>query len=368
MKAVHWILRALGIRRPTVVFFIFLGQDLDLLLPVAGALRGEGLKVQFLVDQNVFNSSPRVRASLEREGFPWRIYTISFVRYFLPFISGLVTAADTTAGAHRLGFALVNRANSLGIPTFTLQHGLENIGLTYYDKEFPPDFVNFASRFIFTWCNPADLDARTPDHIRIRCVGIGCPKVTAPGKIPTVAIPHDRKHLVVVFENLHWTRYDDKYRNQFLADLEQTAAEFPDSTFLVKPHHAGKWLTNRYKGNLPSAKNLIIADPQNPAWEPYTAPALIKAADVVITTPSTTALDSVMLGKVAAVVAYDLELPIYEPLTLLRGKNDWITFLRSSKDPALQPKLTQLGADFRDRANLPGDAAGRIARHIKTTI
>jgi hypothetical protein len=156
----------------------------------------------------------------------------------------------------------------------------------------------------------------------------------------------NRAHLVAVFENIHWLRYSDSYRASFLSDVEQVALGFPDITFLLKPHPAGKWLTKRYQGRLPQAENLIIADPDDPKCARYTSADWIKLADGVITTPSTVALDAVRLGFPVGVIAYDFPPEEYRPLTLIRSTNHW--------------NLKQNGSKFLDAVVVPGDAVGRI--------
>jgi ornithine cyclodeaminase/alanine dehydrogenase-like protein (mu-crystallin family) len=64
----------------------------------------------------------------------------------------------------------------------------------------------------------------------------------------------------------------------------------------------------------------------------------VAGADLVITTPSTVALDAVQAGKRVAVAAYGLSLPAYEPLPLLNGLQDWRNFAAAEQltDEALR--------------------------------
>ena len=163
---------------------------------------------------------------------------------------------------------------------------------------------------------------------------------------------------------MHWSRYSDEYRQRFLQDLEQSAIAHPNTTILVKPHHTGLWLTKRYQGKVPVADNLLIADPKNPQWEAFTAPALIQIADAVITTPSTVAVDAARSHCPVAVVAYDLDLPNYEPLPLLRDLRDWQNFLALADDKS---QLENVKAFLRTRLT-PGNAVERIVNRIITDI
>jgi hypothetical protein len=167
---------------------------------------------------------------------------------------------------------------------------------------------------------------------------------------------------VGVFENLHWHRFSDAYREQLLADLEAAAAEREDTLFLVKPHHAGRWLsTNR--GRLRERPNLVVVDPTDSAWEPHTAPSLIASTDLVLTTPSTVALDAARTGRPVAVLGYDLELPLYAPLPIIRSAADLDAFLDGPPDGALR-----LNEAFLRTAGLPGRADHRIAARIAAAL
>lgn len=337
---------------------------------MAEALSERGFRVLALLDPRLRASSPRTSAALGSPAFETFVGSALGLR-LLPALlrsSALVTACDTTARPHARGYWLTRMARLCGLRTFTLQHGLENIGLTYYDAEYPPQRVDFASDIIFTWGPLSGLDPRVPEAIKRRCVPVGCPKVREPARVPDVKLPFHRDKLVVVFENLHWSRYDGGYRERFLADLEAAAAAFPAVSFLVKPHHSGRWLSERFGGRLPASPNLMLADPKDPVWEPYTAPALIKAADAVITTPSTTVFDSVCMGKPVAVAAYDIPVPLYEPLAIIRSSKGWNEFVGQALDGREGPRLEASARGFRDRVCLPGDGASRIAQYIEGSL
>src|SRR3546814_15987011 len=75
---------------------------------------------------------------------------------------------------------------------------------------------------------------------------------------------------------------------------------------------------------------------------PDDATVIDVAADsfACITTPSTVAVDMAQLGLPIAVVAYDLDLPTYEPLPLLRSIADWHSFLSApvKRRPGIQTR------------------------------
>ena len=100
---------------------------------------------------------------------------------------------------------------------------------------------------------------------------------------------------------------------------------------MVKPHHAGRWLSLN-RSRLAENANILVIDPKDPEWQPFAAPALINAVDAVLTTPSTVALDAALAGKPVAVLGYSLDLPLYSPLAIIRSEVDWDDFLMHASE------------------------------------
>jgi CDP-glycerol glycerophosphotransferase (TagB/SpsB family) len=86
---------------------------------------------------------------------------------------------------------------------------------------------------------------------------------------------------------------------------------------------------------------------------------LIAGVDAVLTTPSTVALDAARTGRPVALLAYDLDLPLYAPLPLVRGMDELDAFLEMRPDEALA-----LNEAFLSRTVLPGRADHRVAAAI----
>ena len=359
--------------KPKILLFMNLPQDLDMLLPIAEWFKKKAdYRLEVAISDKAWNQSPRIGNLLKAASIEPKILNhkavVAGLQPSLRGVKALITASESTANAHKGPYTLTQRANQKGILTYTMQHGFDNVGVTYFDEEYPVGKIMFASQTFFTWGKVSDLPAETPAETKAKCVAVGCPKfidspfasVNAAQQIPGHQADNP---LIVVFENLHWSRYDDDYRQRFLQDLEQSAIAHPNTTILVKPHHTGLWLTKRYQGKVPVADNLLIADPKDPKWEAFTAPALIQIADAVITTPSTVAVDAARSHCPVAVVAYDLELPNYEPLPLLRESHDWQAFVGEASAASL------VGVDgfLRDRL-IPGDAAKRIVDRVLNDI
>jgi hypothetical protein len=274
----------------------------------------------------------------------------------------LLTASESTAAPHRPAHILTLRANRAGVATFTVQHGLENLGLTYADAEYPR--VDFASRTLFIWGEPSTLVPEASSETRAKCIPLG--RAWPAGSAPALARATGKR--VAVFENLHWSRYPDSYRASFLEHLAAACRSFPDVEFLLRPHPAGQWLTALFQGRLPEAPNFTVAHPREAPWKDLTASSFYAASDAVITTPSTVALDAAHRGLPAAVASYGLPgMERYAPLPLLASAEDWTRFVKEAlSSPA---DLVARGARFRDRVVLPEPRAARkIAERLLAQV
>lgn len=354
--------------QPLIAVLLHLVQDLDLALPVLLQAREAGLECQAWCSAELFAKSPRVLAFLQREKVPFRVLpegeqALRAFR-FSPATRVLLTIAETNLGPHRIPRALTEAALRQGLFTATLQHGFENVGLTYQDALHAIDKITFAAARIYIWGPAATLHSEISESVRSRCLSVGCPKdAVVPAANLGSLIPRGRP-IVGIFENLHWHRYSDDYRRGFVESLGHLADSFPDVFFLVKPHHAGGWLSHCYQGERPAASNLLIADPQSTDWEQHTAAGLLPHLAAVITTPSTVALDAARLGLPVAVVAGDLSLDQYAPLPLLADATAWPGFVADVLDPERRATLQSLAGRFVERVLVPGNAARRIVEDL----
>jgi glycosyltransferase involved in cell wall biosynthesis len=353
---------------PYLAVVLHLAQDLDLALPILQAARSAGIRSEAWCSGTLFRKSPRVRANLRQEGIPFKVlpddeFLSTFV--FPAGVRALLTVAESNLGPHRVPRLLTDAALRQGLFVATLQHGFENIGLSYDDEVHACDKVNIAARRIYTWGQAHTLHPRATASVRERCVPVGCPK---PATVPPAAldgvIPKDRP-VVGIFENLHWHRYSEEYKGAFLDNVRALTREFPGVFFLLKPHHAGLWLTQRHEGEKPAGDNLLIADPEAQPWENHTAGSLLGHMDAVITSPSTVALDAARMGLPVAVVAGDLQLENYRPLPLLATQGDWSGFVSKVLDAQARAELQQRSAGFVERVLVPGDAARRIVEDLR---
>ena len=354
--------------------YIDLMQDFDVLFPLIKAIDPcQEFIIKVLINKDLTEESPRIEKNLNHCDIPYSIISHRFLKFGLGpnlfNIDILITASESTAKPHFFSHLLTKRANNKGLLTYTLQHGWENIGLTYFDDDFTPDNVNFASQKILIWGTEDSLLPNVHQTTKKRCISVGCPKetvdITTTEKLP---ILRQNAFLISIFENLHWNRYDNNFREQFIQDLIFTSTQFPNTTFLVKPHHAGQWLTKRYKGSKPQKDNIIIIDPTDSQWEPYTAPALIKYSDGVFTTPSTVALDAANLNQATCIIGYELDLPKYSPLPIIHSSADWINYTQQIHDLRLRKHLQHKATVFLEKSILPGNAIERILNLLQADI
>lgn len=312
-----------------VLVFLDLIQDLDPVLPLLEALNVKPeVRLRVVASDWVQRRSPRVVAEIERRGLVVEACErASVIEGSAPSLYGIdcvVVGAESSLAAHAGSHALLKRARSGGVPTFALQHGVENVGLHHVPGE---DDASQAADYLFVWFPPH----RTPEFLsavlRPRLIHVGRSHALHADLAGIEGMFDAFDAIVAVFENLHWSRYDEAWRARFLTDCTEFAFTNPNRAVILKPHHAGLWsVRNRHL--IPQwPSNLIVADPTDPFWEPFTAGALVQLADAVITTPSTAALDAVQAGKPVAVGAYGLELPLYAPLPLLQSAADWSAFV-----------------------------------------
>jgi hypothetical protein len=350
-------------RKRGLLFFVQLVTDCDLLVPlVLEAQRRHGVEARVLVDAGLLAKFPHVAVQLEARGLAFGIIGIEALRAgTVPDwcgIDAVVTATESSARPHAAARRLTVLAQQRGLPAFTLQHGFENIGLTWFDHLHTPANTTFCSDRILAWGPLGLLHPEASAATRARCVPVGCFKeVPAPqGRFQK---PAGRPHMVVVFENLHWHRYDDAFRERFVRDLAAAARATTDTTWLVRPHPSGVWLTGRYRGQLPQAPNLVIAAPRDPEWDGWNGSEVLALADLVLTTPSTVALDAARLGRPTGVIAYDLDVRCYAPLPLVKAAADWTGLAQQSHTVDGRKALAARSVAFVERVLVPGDAAAR---------
>ena len=314
--------------------FFNLGGDIDVLSPFLSPFPGGEIKI--IVSEKLLATNHRLSIVLDAYGLePEEVLSHRSsrdeLRNAISDCSHLLTSSESNLNPHRLAFALTQEANHLGLLTATLQHGVENIGLTYFDEYQGPE-VRFASQQVLTWNGTRSLLPDVCSETREKVIDVGLPSARPDPAFDELFEamefnPEGRK-VIGIFENLHWTRYSDDFRRKFLDDLQQATELFPDLLFVTKPHHEGRWLTERFQGDRPENSNLLIIDPKSHEWSLLTAPTLLPSMVGVITTPSKVALDASLAGLPVAIASYDGQYAYYNDLVSLSMSNDWFEFLR----------------------------------------
>jgi len=353
---------------PELIIAIHLPQDIDLARPVLDEAHRRGIHCAVWSSLTAIQRWPQMADSVPNLGFGWRIFSDDLKGFDAGMFPGsayaLLTVTETNLGPHRFTYRLTKLANAAGLYTATMQHGYENVGLSYSDEVHDIRRIRFAARQIYTWGHLETLHPDIPQQTRNKCFPVGCPKPDFVERVPLANWVPNGKPVIGIFENLHWHRYSDEYREFFLEGVRHLAEAFPDIVFLAKSHNAGMWLTGRYQGEKPEINNLIIADPKDPQWTSITAPQLLGFLAAVITTPSTVALDAARIKIPTAVVAQGLNLGNYAPLPLIECMEDWSSFVSQALNIHERKSLQEKSRQFMDRVLLPGNAAWRIVEEI----
>jgi hypothetical protein len=321
-----------------VGMLIDLNQDAEFVVPLARECRELGIaycvfvsRAAQLRDPELIKRLRSLNLNFDREILPRKVREKHVSWWRWPQIGkcdSFLTAVESNAGPHRLAHEVVKRANAGGIKTFTMQHGFENIGLTYSDMEYPIENVLIESQHIFTWGPLPTLHPGISDKMKAKCIPVGVAKEYPLGN---EADPSLSKNVVVgIFENLHWSRYDQSFREWFISLIEILPQNFPSVEFHLKPHPAGKWLTERFRGTYKKASNLVVWDQSTLKEAGISNNDFIARCHVVLTTPSSVAIDGVVLGKPTLLLGHNLNLQNYSPLSIGRDIQEVRDFLNEA--------------------------------------
>ena len=334
-------------RRPRVLVLIDLVQDIDVLLGVLLAIRASpDLSLKIVVSRWLERESPRTGALLRAHGLPFayvrRRDVIEGGAPSLRGVGAVLAAAESSHPAHAAGHALAARARALGLRTYALQHGFEQIGL------FGPEAASasFASETVFCWFPPGAAPAGLPAETRAKLEPAGRPVPPGGwGRDPQPAYD------LGVFENLHWDRYTEADRAGFLQGLIATARALPKARILLRPHPAGGW-ADELGHELAPFENIVRPGAREARVRLDGSAQVLRGIARVITTPSTVAVDSALAGVPVALSA--MGGASYLPLPALDSPDAWVAFASGATyDPTV---LDQ----FRSRVLVAGDGALRI--------
>jgi hypothetical protein len=338
-------------RRPTVLVFIDLVQDIDVMAPLLEAMRADGrLGLRIQVSRWLERESPRTAAVLSRLGLGFGyVRRRDVIEGRAPSLRGVfavLSASESSHPAHAAAHALARRAAAAGIRTYALQHGFENAGLFGVEAET----VSFASDAVFCWFPAMAADAGVAEQTLAKLVHVGRPQL--PDRGPNSTAAYD----LGVFENLHWDRYADAERDAFRAGLLSVASTFPKMRILLRSHPAGAWAERELGHELAQFDNITRIGGDEARRRLDGGAEVLRGLARVITTPSTIALDAAQAGRPVALAVSGGD--AYAPLPVLNGPRDWIAFASGEADDP--NSLDQ----FLSRVLVAGDGAPRIIERL----
>ena len=340
-----------GPGRPRVLALVDLVQDIDTLLPVLLAIKASpALSLSIVVSRWLQQESPRTEALLRRHGLRFAyVRRGEIINGRAPSLAGVravLSASESSHPAHAAGHALASRAHGLGLATYALQHGFEQIGL--FGAEAGD--ARFASQTVFTWF-PADQAASDlVEETRAGLAPVGRPSpVGGWGRDPVATYD------LGVFENLHWDRYGDADRAGFREGLLAVARALPGARILLRPHPAGGW-ADQLGHELAPFTNIVRPGASEARGRLGGGAEILRGIARVITTPSTVALDAALCGIPTALASPGGA--CYRPLPVLDGPAAWVAFASGEAyDPGVLDQLSS-------RVLVAGDGAPRIVERL----
>jgi hypothetical protein len=347
-----------------LVLLISRSQDIDLLIDVYKRSRKrDDISVSFWATERAVNRFHATRKQLNL----YQInvcFTLKHAKLWraigkLRKIDALLTTVESTLAAHKVPYLLTKVAKAAGVQTYTLQHGFENVGLTYCDGIYGPQ-IRFAAQTVLTWGPVENIPPAVSEETRRKCVAVGCPKIHLVTPSEPIINSGDRP-IIALFEGLHADRFDVRYATRFFKDLQHMVQRFSDLRFILKLHPGALVRSPLHLQSLASLRGVEVLHPAHPESVRWSTPRLLAEALAVITTPSTIALDASLAKTPIAVIRYGQTIPYYEnykPLPFLDETEDWQDFLNNIlRDPTFMEPLRKA---FLGRVMLPGDAANRI--------
>jgi hypothetical protein len=353
------------IPKNAIIVLMHLVQDFELAKPIIDRLKATSVSYMVWISFSLVKKAPKILQYLKSENviyfcLPDDISLIQYDLFSSESALSVLSIAETNLGPHRFTHAITQKANEAGIQTFTMQHGFENVGLTYSDSVHKISEINIAAKTILIWGDVSTLHPEIKPEIREKAIAIGCSKDNENSPLTqSILMESVTGKVIGIFENLHWHRYSQYYQDNFLSAVSACAKNYPSIIFLIKPHPAGMWLTSRFKGSLPEADNIIIADPIDPEWEKYSANDFLDRVDGVISTPSTIILDAARKNLPTLVSGFDLTLNNYQPLKISESVNDWFAFIDNIVEGSTENLLAANNL-FVGRNLVSGDAVEKI--------
>ncbi|MEM7327823.1 MAG: hypothetical protein AAF437_03725 [Pseudomonadota bacterium] len=326
-------------------------QDVPIALRVVDLAISKKIDVSVLVGAQAVENGSLILRDLGARAIPIRFMGVDEDSLadprWLEDATMLFCPSESSAAAHSSAHRLTSTANLYGVRTFTVQNGFEQAGITFQDPDV--GVVHFEANTIFTWQSRSKSPLFISDAVRSKCVGVGrfTPQPFRSVKnLSEFGIDHFD---VAIFENLHWGRYDQAYRDAFIEWCSRIAADFPNYRFLLQPHPAGRWM-ERYRSGKPSPENLTVTEYEGRATDFERTASILASVTRVISSPSTILVDAAEAGCAVAVAAHGVvEGADYSPILSLRSYEDWKEFLSAD----IGQHFYSANQVFLDRVRMP---------------
>ncbi len=327
-------------------------QDVPIALQVIDLAVSKNVGVSVLVGSQAVDNGSLILRDLAERAVPIRFIDLDQDNLtdprWLENATILFCPSESSAVSHNLTHQLSSTANEYGVRTFTIQNGFEQAGLTFQDPDV--GVCKFNSKTIFTWQKRSSLPHFISDDVRARCVGVGRLVPQAARRYTKLTAPIIDHFDVAIFENLHWGRYDQAYRDAFLEWCSRIALDFPSYRVLLQPHPAGRW-TDRHRSDQPFPENLTVTKYQGRAYDFEQTAAVLASVTRVISSPSTILVDAAEAGCAVAVAVHGAEENSdYSPIRNLRNYEDWKAFLSAD----ISEHFAVANHDFLDRVRMSG--------------
>lgn len=342
-----------------ILFILGLPQDVGVLLPLITEAHQRQISFRILIPQRLQAIYSMIALLPYRDFIEIAAGDRNSLRQTLFRLGpkSMISGAESSAKPHRFAHRLTQIAKIFHIRTYTLQHGFENVGINYIDTDYG-DRIVIGSDIIFLWNRIEALPSLFAERIGEKCVATGRAILDTFAPLPA---SFQGKQMVSIFENLHWTRYEDSYRTAFGNALLRVATRFPRITFILKPHPSSFWL-GQFKLAQTFPENLHIIDRQIEEGQKLSAKDWLKYSVAAITTPSSIALDAASMGKPVAIAAFGMDLPAYQELPLLNTTEEWEEFItQATTDPK---KYQDMSMVFAQKSMLPGNATSAIIDYV----
>jgi glycosyltransferase involved in cell wall biosynthesis len=347
-----------------VAVVVQMALDWVLLRPLVAEMRRRGRSIIAVLNAELQKDLASITSELDALGVQMiAVGPAGLGAYHFPDgVRVLLAASESSLLPHRFAHSLCRVANSKGVITATLQHGYETPGLTYDDPLQSARKIRFASKRIYLWGSRSSLCPQVRRATLEKCVSVGCPDIIGPPSHVVRRPEGDTRRVIGIFENLHWHRYPEAYRHFFVKGIRALTRRFPEISFVVHTHPAGRWLDNSSRRKLVEAPNVTIAKLGGEMRE------ILPCLDAVISSPSSVAIHAARFGLPVAVVTSGIDAARYNGLFGIETLEHWIEYVQQVVEPGGHATLAALSRQFADQVIQPGDAATRIVDDLFSRV